>query len=175
MARDYAKKTTAKKKPSRKKSKQNQSSSHRWLIIAAIAGIFFVGAGYYFLHTGYHAHQVAAKNKPANNEIAPKFDFYTLLSNDPKSDAAKKTSSNAVKEQYYLQIAAVKNFIDADRLRAQLTLLGFNVKISAFKAGKNVLNQISVGPYSSSKLAKIDQDRLKEKHINSLLIKKPNK
>ncbi len=90
----------------------------------------------------------------------------------PKEKVNVPEPSAENKTQYFLQIATFKNYFAADRLRAKLALLGFDVYIDKIKSKNDtVLNRINVGPYFSSKAAKSDQKRLDENNINSVVRK----
>lgn len=173
MPRDYAKRQT-RKKYKRKKTKSHWKS---WLLTLLLLVVFV--ASLIFLNNTSNVKTVikkiplqtiAAVKKPALGEInKPQFDFYTIL---PKEKVTIPESSSANTTKYFLQIATFKNYFAADRLRAKLALLGFDVYIDKIKSkNDSVLNRINVGPYFSSKAAKSDQKRLDENNINSMLRK----
>jgi len=82
--------------------------------------------------------------------------------NNTKSNSAPKT-------KYVLQVASLKNASVADKLRAELTLLGFSVNVTANQAANHTWYRVIIGPYNSIKLAQNDQLRLKQNKINALL------
>ncbi|MCK4869760.1 MAG: SPOR domain-containing protein, partial [Gammaproteobacteria bacterium] len=97
----------------------------------------------------------------------PKFDFYTILPNE-KIKVMPVPKSGV---QYVLQIAVVKKFAEADRLKAELALLGFDAFVTKVKSRGGEINRVLVGPYFSKKAAVIDQRRLMQNQIKSILHK----
>jgi cell division protein FtsN len=102
----------------------------------------------------------------------PKFEFYTLLAKDhspvPLNQsvasaqqkpvaAAAQTSTAAVppvlrksdKESYVIQIASFKSRQDAERMKAMLTLKGFDVSIVSISQQQGNWFRVIVGPFSS--------------------------
>tara|TARA_Y100000588_G_C14232774_1_gene916002 strand:+ start:1327 stop:1926 length:600 start_codon:yes stop_codon:yes gene_type:complete len=105
----------------------------------------------------------------------PKFEFYTLLSEDSstskvkkkpplKADFEKKTSSvpveaaNPVKtgstkppstSAYLVQVASFRNPADADRMKADLILKDFKAVITHIKKDRQDWFRVMVGPYHS--------------------------
>lgn len=84
---------------------------------------------------------------------------------------SKKTQEHT--ERYALQVASVKNYTDADRLKAQLTMVGYEVSIQKFTMNGQTWNRVYVGPYSSRNMALKQQGALKEQHVSSILVKLP--
>ncbi len=112
-------------------------------------------------------------------EPRPKFEFYTLLAKDqhratissqPPPPPAKTVVSNPTlaasalpavieakvasavslsKESYVVQIASFKNRADAERLKAVLTLKGFDVLISTTSQQQTNWFRVALGPFSS--------------------------
>jgi cell division protein FtsN len=173
MPKDYVKRQTGKYK--RKKTK-----THLKLWLYSFLLLLGLTASLIFLKNTSNVKTAAQKIIPLQTIAAgkqpvlaetnkPQFDFYTIL---PKEKVNIPQPSIENKTQYFLQIATFKNYSAADRLRAKLALLGFDVYIDKIKSKTDtVLNRINVGPYLSSKEAKADQKRLEENNINSLLRK----
>lgn len=72
---------------------------------------------------------------------------------------------------YILQVASVKDYHVADRLKAELTMMGYNVTIQKSLVNGQPWNRVNVGPYSSKKVALEKQQALHENNISSMLIK----
>lgn len=75
-------------------------------------------------------------------------------------------------QRYELQIGAFTNFAQADNLKAQLILSGFNAHSDTLKKGTSTLHRIWLGPYKTKDEAKTVQAKLKAAAIKSTLIKK---
>lgn len=86
-----------------------------------------------------------------------------------------KTSStkNATATNYLLQMGSLKNYADADRLKAQLTMQGFDVYIQPYTMNGQVRNRVVMGPYSSKTAALEQQAALQQSKISSVLISSP--
>ena len=74
-------------------------------------------------------------------------------------------------KHYLLQVASVRDYGQADAMKAQLILLGFNVAIQKITVGSTVWHRVTVGPYNSLTKAQIDQKSLRKNHFNSVVVK----
>lgn len=75
----------------------------------------------------------------------------TLVTEAPKKEVAPvKEQSKATSGQYVIQLAAFKSSNEADRLKAELLMMGFDVKIQAFSRGGSVWYKVRLGPFNSS-------------------------
>lgn len=106
-------------------------------------------------------------NKSSTNTAAN-----TSTANNITAASASVTNNSASSSnKYILQIAALANFKDADTLKAQLTLMGFNVAIKQSDDANKTLNHVEVGPYDSLTDANKAQQALQQQHISSILVK----
>lgn len=169
MTRDYAKKHSTKKS-----SKKQKKSSYLllWLITLILFALFTLGLVYLGKHQREIRHQkkiipkkiVIPKpvcNEPVKSAPIPKFDFYTLL--------PQKDHNAAV--IYELDITTVKNYADADHIKAELSLLGIEANISSSKCGDQEVFRVMSGPYDNKDAALADQQRLKQNDIKCTLKK----
>ncbi len=76
----------------------------------------------------------------------PDYSFYDIL---PGKATPKPASPDPAREVYWLQVAALKNAEEADRLKASLSLLNLNVSIQRFQGAEGVLHRVRVGPFNS--------------------------
>lgn len=83
----------------------------------------------------------------------------------PEQKTAEKPSN------YIVQIAALSKTTDADQLKAQLVLLGFDVNITAIKKNGQTLQRIWLGPFSNKNDASATQQQLQQNQITSQLLK----
>ncbi len=106
------------------------------------------------------------------------YDFYKLLEEQkveaPKVEAYKSTPKGAaIQYQYILQAGSFRNSEDADRMRANLLLLGLDAYQQASDNGNGVWNRVYVGPFTNrSKLNKA-MDILVSNNISPLTLKRP--
>ena len=85
------------------------------------------------------------------------------------ANAPEESAKHAGK--YGLQVASVKNYSDADRLKAQLSMLGFNVTIQKYTVDGQVWNRVFAGPFPSKQAAVEKQQMLRENNISSMVVK----
>jgi cell division protein FtsN len=156
MTRDYAKHSRYRKRP-----KKKYSYLGLWLFVLFLFTAFTTG----LVYLGKYKQQLPLKTPAAPKTIskpgstAPVFDFYTILPQKP---------NNKAMAEYELEIATVKDYAAADRLKAELALLGFIVSITK---AHNQEYQITVGPYDNKDSAANDLATLKQNKISAKLKK----
>lgn len=72
---------------------------------------------------------------------------------------------------YIVQIAAFKRFEDADRLKAQLTLAGYETKVKVVPVSGMTWHRVWIGPYPTAQAAEKIQKELLAKHTKSVVVK----
>jgi cell division protein FtsN len=109
----------------------------------------------------------------APNVIKPRVDytFYGIL---PGDKPAKPIPLPESKDIWWLQVAALKNPADADKLKARLILLGLQVAIQKVESGDMSLHRVRVGPYKREDDALGDLDTLAANDFEPRLFKEPN-
>lgn len=90
---------------------------------------------------------------------------------DKSSSTATPATTSATKEKYWLQIVSLKNYADADRYKAELTMSGLDVSIQSYKKSDQTYNRVVMGPYDSRQAAQQQQTQLKQRHIDSIVVK----
>lgn len=166
-----------------------------FLFVGILAGLFIAGLGYLSHHKSTHQNIASLKtstNTTANTDTTaikthskatkklekkaphPHYDFYTILPSRKidSPDNSTEATKAALQEEYILQVASVNKFQDADRLRAQLLLLGFEVFINKSRSGNMTWHRVNIGPFKSLKEAEQKQDALRKNEINSMLLKR---
>ena len=98
----------------------------------------------------------------------PTLDFYTVLPKieriipddpAPSPDHKKEESAADRKSWYVLQVASYQSFSDADRLKARLTLSGFDAVIQRVTIEDKEYYRVRLGPYENQrKLKNVKQD-----------------
>ena len=121
----------------------------------------------------------APTTAPATESSTPKprvdYTFYGILPGDDSSkQALPAPTPQPSKDIWWLQVAALKNQAEADKLKAKLTLLGLNVAMQKIDSGGIELYRIRVGPYSREDDAFGDLDTLAENNFEPRLFKDPS-
>ncbi len=96
--------------------------------------------------------------------------FYGIL---PGEKPAKPVEPPQPKELWWLQVAALKNPGDADKLKARLALLGLAVSTQKVDSAGQSLYRVRVGPYRRDEDAFADLDTLSTNNYEPRLFKEP--
>lgn len=183
--------------PKRAKRKNNGSSSGLWFFAGFIAGAFAMGLVWLKLGPELAAGRVpgASPPKPQPTEPAhnpapkPEFQFYTILPEmevviqdeeilpprkskpEPESTEDQKTKEES-KASYILQMGSFRKFVDADRMKARLALIGIEAEIQKVSINnKDTYHRVRSGPYHTQAALNRVRKLAKENNINTLLIK----
>lgn len=117
--------------------------------------------------------EVAVRKAP---ESKPRFDFYKMLPEEPAADPqprdARKKSTAAGKEAFFLQAGSFQNAPDAASLKARLALLGVEASVQATPLpDKGVWHRVRIGPYTSVEELARTRDTLKQNGVETTLIR----
>ena len=133
-------------------------------------------------------HTITPEFAQKNQEQKPQFDFYSML---PQMDVPSKTITTNNKETkspvqqktdnlqtakspqktfFILQAASFIQNNEAERMKAQLLLAGFDANIQVFLKDNKKWYRVMVGPFSDANDAHKEQKRLKNERVDSLLI-----
>lgn len=82
-------------------------------------------------------------------------------------------AKNPASTNYLLQMGLAKNYVEADRLKAELTMSGFDVTIQPFTINGQIHHRVVMGPYPSKAAASQQQALLQKSAVTSVLIKVP--
>ena len=128
------------------------------------------------------AAQPAGQQRPAAEEN--RFDFYEILpqfevvvpDDDSPAPAAAATRPRpaAAPGTFLLQAGSFSAAADADRLKANLALLGFESHVQRVTIEDDVFNRVRIGPIGDIDTAKRTQRQLRDSGIDTLLMKVPN-
>lgn len=88
---------------------------------------------------------------------------------------ASTLSAPEVSNHFSLQVASFRNFQEADKLKAQLTLLGFKAQTLEVMISGVQWVRVQVGPFNHEKTAKQAQILLRQHHYSSVLVTPPRK
>lgn len=136
------------------------------------------------------------KQTPTNSQnLQTQFDFYNVLPNKsqnaPAATASPTTTSSTTgaspapaqtstpaatsttdsSGNYAVQIATMSKASDADQLKAQLLLLGFDVNVTPVKKNGQTLERVWIGPFTNKNDAVGTQKQLQQNQITSKLLK----
>jgi len=104
-----------------------------------------------------------------------RYDFYTMLQQD-KVEVPKDLETEPDAPAYYqfmLQTGAFTSVADADRVRADMIMQGFDAQIRSSTSDKGTLHRVIVGPFPNrSKMAKA-RSLLIAKGVASMMINAP--
>jgi len=186
MARDYKDRATA----SKKKPQQNTVVWWKWVLIVLLIALFVMFL--VFLRNSGSKIEKPQKQKTAisvskkikrtpkhqnKKPEEPRFDFYTIL---PETeivvpDYEINTRSREEKfgkgktSKYILQAGSFRNFIEADKLRARLALIGIESRIEKATVGNVIWNRVKMGPYSYSSSVSNLKKQLKQNGIDAIV------
>lgn len=189
MPRDY--KHRAQKRPPKK-----PLPAWLWLVTGVLLGGFVVGLIWLdgqSLHPGNgQTHETAREQPPsvaprAEQTVRPKprFEFYDMLpemevvipEEDPGNIPAEQTAeisapTASVTANYLLQIGSFRRSADADRLKAQLALLGIEAKVVKARIGaQETRYRVRSGPYRGEARLNKMRRRLTENGLNGMVIR----
>ena len=120
------------------------------------------------------------RSAPSNGQaVKPKYDFYTLLPESevvvpqqPAPEApttAAPETKPATSVNYYLQAGSFRQRSDADQVRAQILLLGMDVKLENATINGNQWYRVQVGPFDTRDSLDQAQRTLSGNGFNNLL------
>ncbi|MGB5260873.1 MAG: SPOR domain-containing protein [Gammaproteobacteria bacterium] len=125
----------------------------------------------------------AGEDKPADKPSEPRFDFYTLLPEMeivvPEQQIRGKPEQGVPQVErpgtYYLQVGSFKNGEQADRLKAELAIKGFDTIIQKvtidYNQATETWHRVRVGPYSELEALNNARRKLKASGIDSSLVR----
>jgi len=111
----------------------------------------------------------------------PRFDFYSSLSKDevvvPEHEIANEPDTvmqggTATPASYLVQVGSFRRTADADRLKAQLALLGFEATVvSARVSAQDTWHRVRSGPYIGKRALQQARQRLAANGFKGLVIR----
>ena len=172
----------AKRRATKRKTKKGRGSAWLWIITCCLI-IVLIALLLMRTQEERQAEPAAAPNYPITSApkepkpIEQKFEFYerlpemrvTVPGTEPPPPPPETTAPST--ESFILQIATVKNFNDADALKAELTLLGFPVKIEAITLNNQPSYRIISGPFPDHASAAAAQQELQTMQFESQIVK----
>jgi cell division protein FtsN len=128
---------------------------------------------------GRPASRVAAseRDKPAEN----RFEFYEILpqyevvvpDEKPPATGNARPRPAAAPGSYLLQAGSFSAAADADRMKANLALLGFESHVQRVTIDDDVFNRVRIGPISDLAAAERTQRQLRTAGYDTMLMRVP--
>ncbi len=109
----------------------------------------------------------------------PRFDFYTMLPkmevvvpDDELDQEPLPTPQGDLSSNYVVQVGSFRNSQDADRLKAQLALLGFEAKVVSARIGpQDTRYRVRTGPYQGKASLDKARKRLAENGLSGMVVR----
>jgi len=117
--------------------------------------------------------------EPAEEHPAKRFDFYELLPKfevvitETERDAYPDSNPVAVQQPgtYVLQAGSFSTYTDADRMRAQLALLGVESRIQKVSIDDKTYHRVRIGPLNDLGELNLTRDRLRDARVEIMVIR----
>ncbi len=186
MPRDYKHRAR-----SRRRKSSSNTGGWRWMLVGLILGAFLVGLAWLKLESPAEAPQwlgaepdrppQSAPEKSPAPEIPPyqpRYRFYDELGRKqvviPEEQLDRRDSPDAADPtaRYLVQIGSFVRPQDADRLQAELALLGIETRITKASLGGGKLRyRVQAGPYLGRSELDAARRRLKKSGYRDLLVR----
>lgn len=154
-----------------------------WLFTGVVTGLFlaflYYLAGIKPTDKQMKEIEVQAPALPSGKST-PKFDFYTLLpdrevvapSEPEKPSLPNKTTVPKAGESYMIQTGSFRSAQEADSRRAELILLGLDVKIQKVELNPgDSWHRVQVGPFNSTPALNEAKTTLAENKIEHIVLR----
>lgn len=90
---------------------------------------------------------------------------------DKTAESPKPVASETGKERYLLQVGSFTQPEEADRLRAQLLLLGLQASVQKIPRDGQTWHRVQVGPFSSQEQLNTARRSMSQQQIESIVLK----
>ncbi len=181
MARDYKNRAGSRKKSTGKA----KVAWWKWLLILLLIGSFVA----FLMFLRQHAPQNTVSNtedlkplikKPTHQDKPskePQYDFYTILpkaemvvpDHELKTREREERVGKLKNSQYVIQAGSFRAFAEADKLRAQLALMGIESRVEKAKVGNVVWHRVKMGPFKRISSVSTIKRRLRKNSIDAIV------
>jgi cell division protein FtsN len=187
MAKDYKNSPKPKDKP---RAKNGGLPGWSWLIIGILVAVIVMkGAPKVWQRIQHRLHpesmqttKIPAKSpsKAPAASTAPHFSFYKLLpsfqvvipSQDKETRSGDVPGPVSQPGTYILQVGSFQDYAEADKLKANLALLGIESSIQQVKVNNgSTWNRVRIGPINNLSQLNAMRAQLAQHHIEPLVIK----
>ncbi len=118
----------------------------------------------------------------ADSSALPEFKFYTVLRDrevkvpdvETATSAGSAPQTDATPNQhtrYLIQAGSFKQAEDADRLRAELLLLGLDAKVQSIRRGEQTWHRVQIGPFASQRRVNAARNLLHQHEIENIVLR----
>ena len=160
-----------------------------WMTTGLMAGLFAAMLMYLHRHSAPPALTVQqppaeapaprAGTAPAAAESSePRYDFYTLLpkreveiSSEDLEPAREREAKRLADGPWLLQAGSFRQYSQADALRAQLAMSGFESSIDLTEGDNGVWHRVRLGPYTSKREVDRIRSKLARAQVRAIIIK----
>jgi len=188
MGRDYKYRATQ----NRKKPQKTSVAWWKWSLIVVLISLFVIFL--VFLRnsspdtkSGKKTNSISVSKQTKTVKHPPKrqnkkpeephYDFYTILPEteiivpdyEINTRSREEQLGKAKTSKYVLQAGSFRDFSEADKLRAQLALMGIESRIEKAKIGNATWNRVKIGPYTRSSSVSVIKKRLRSRGIDVIV------
>jgi cell division protein FtsN len=160
--------------------------------LAVAVGVYLVDHGYVSLETLLGEERATPPTPiPKTTEAPrPRFDFYTILPEmevvipeEPPTDVASPRpvapatppaappATSAPASGYVLQAGSFRSASDADALKAQLALLGYEASVQTVTINQDTYHRVRLGPFASRERADAARAQLAGSAVSTILLR----
>ncbi len=125
----------------------------------------------------------SSEAQAAGPSVKPRFEFYSILpelevvipdildSGGRETPAASSATPGEEAPVYFLQAGSFKRNEEADRMKANLALLGLQVVVQSVTVNDTRWHRVRVGPLTSQQALREARGRLRENDIDFMVLK----
>ena len=177
----------------RRSTRRSSQGAPGWLwMLAGLAMGLSVAAGVYIVDRQPEAASPSVRPEPRSQRDEPppeaeatddrfEFDFYEMLPKfevvipESESDARPDTNPSAVEDpgSYVLQAGSFSGFADADRMKANLALLGIESRIQKVTIDTSTYHRVRIGPINDLDELNRVRRQLRDARIEVMVIRMP--
>jgi len=114
-----------------------------------------------------------AENRFEFYEILPQFEVVVPEDDAPRATAAARPRPAETPGSFLLQAGSFSAAADADRLKANLALLGFESHVQRVRIEDDIFNRVRIGPIGTIDAAKRTQRQLRDAGFDTFLMQVP--
>lgn len=161
-----------------------------WISITMFIGI--LAGGFIFIYLSKHLTTNGALTHIGNNngddqtsfeaDAQPQFEFYSILPEISESapdetqvlkqDLGKENNNSKVDDHYLLQVGSFRLTAEANKLKSELTPLGFEINIREFNHDGVIWYRVLLGPFVELEAVEQAMKVLQGNNYESLLLHK---
>jgi cell division protein FtsN len=152
-----------------------------WLLGGLLLGLISSNLFYWKVQNPLHqkkqekpAIQKTSKKEAAEKKHAAqtRFDFYTMLPS-MKEEELDTEQEETQRQQFIIQVGSFRDLNQAEELKAQLALLGFEASIQTMKiTDKDMWYRVYMGPFKAKEIALQKQQQIEQaQELHSLVLK----